>query len=314
MPYTIRRDAFRALAALTLLLAAAAAWAQTKITVGYVAIPDLMPLYVAKEQGFFAKRGLDVTLQTIPINPNIPPALQSDSIQIGTVTPSVLMQAVDSGLDLRVIAGGSVLTRDGKVPGIVVRKGVEIKTPQDLVGKRVGVAGFGATLHVLMRKWLGDKGVDWKKVSFVEVALPQTNDVMRGGNIDAAVPAEPFMSRMVQAGTGTVLAYISEDFPPAGVLPIVYSSTKDWAQKNAAAAKAFREALDEGIAFQQKEPETSRAVMGKYLRMPPEVLATLAVPKLATSVSDAQLGFWGDAMKAQGMVKAVPDVAALIVK
>ena len=45
---------------------------------GYVAIPDLTPLYVAKEQGFFDKRGLDVTLQTIPINPNIPPALQSD--------------------------------------------------------------------------------------------------------------------------------------------------------------------------------------------------------------------------------------------
>jgi NitT/TauT family transport system substrate-binding protein len=155
-----------------------------------------MPLYVAKEQGFFDKRGLDVTLQTIPINPNIPPALQSDSIQVGTVTPSVLMQAADGGLKLKVIAGGSLLTKESKTPAILVRKGVEIKSPQDFIGKRVGVGGFGATLHVLFRKWLADHGVDAKKVNFVEVALPQTLDVLRGGAIDAAVPAEPFATRI----------------------------------------------------------------------------------------------------------------------
>lgn len=310
----LRTPALRLLIAATLALAAAGSWAQTKITVGYVAIPDLTPLYVAKEQGFFDKRGLDVTLQTIPINPNIPPALQSDSIQIGTVTPSVLMLAVDSGLALRVVAGGSVLTREGKTPGIIVRKGVDIKTPQDFVGKRVGVAGFGATLHVLFRKWLMEKGVDPKKVNFVEVALPQTLDVMRGGTIDVAVPAEPFMSRMVQAGVGTIYGYVSEDFPASGILPIVYGVTQDWLQKNAAAAKAFREALDEAIAFHAKNPEASRANMGKYLRLPPEILATLAVPPLATPITEPQLRFWGEAMHAQGMLKAVPNSAGLIAR
>jgi NitT/TauT family transport system substrate-binding protein len=290
------------------------AQAQTKITVGYVAIPDLTPLYVAKEQGFFDKRGLDVTLQTIPINPNIPPALQSNSIQIGTVTPSVLMQAADSGLALKVIAGGSLLTRDGKVPAIVVRKGVEIKSPQDFVGKRVGVAGFGATLHVLFRKWLTDHGVDAKKVNFVEVALPQTLDLLRGGTIDAAVPAEPFATRILQAGVATAYGYVSDDFPESGVLPIVYGATADWLARNAPAARAFREALDEGIAFHAKNPEASRANMGKYLRLPPEVLATLAVPPLSTVVTEPQIRFWADAMKAQGMLKTSLRSADFIVR
>ena len=313
-----RRFATMALAlpmALALGLGAASAQAQTtKITVGYVAIPDLMPLYVAKEQGFFDKRGLDVTLQTIPINPNIPPALQSDSIQIGTVTPSVLMQAADSGLALKVIAGGSVLTAEGKTPSILVRKGVDIKTPQDFVGKRVGVAGFGATLHVLFRKWLADKGVDPKKVNFVEVALPQTLDVMRGGTIDATVPAEPFGARIVQAGVAVPYAYVSDDFPAAGVLPIVYGSTAGWLQKNPAAAKAFREALDEAIAFHARNPEASRAAMGKYLRLPPEVLATLPVPRLSTTVSESQLRFWIDAMQSQSMLKTSLNAADFVVR
>ncbi|MBN9409919.1 MAG: ABC transporter substrate-binding protein [Burkholderiales bacterium] len=292
-----------------------AAHAQTtKIAVGYVPIPDLMPLYVAKEQGFFDKRGLDVTLQTIPINPNIPPALQSDSIQIGTVTPSVLMQAADSGLALKVIAGGSVLTKDSKSPVIIVRKGVDIKAPQDFVGKRVGVAGFGATLHVLFRKWLADNGVDAKKVNFVEVALPQTLDLMRGGTIDAAVPAEPFGARMLHAGVGTAYAYVSDDFPATGVLPIVYGSTSAWLQKNPQAAKAFREAIDEAIAFHAKNPDVSRANMGKYLRLPPEVLATLPVPRLATTVSEDHLRFWIDAMQAQAMLRTRLDAADFVVR
>ncbi|MFT4267748.1 MAG: ABC transporter substrate-binding protein [Xenophilus sp.] len=302
----------RALAAFTLALAGGLAFAQTKISVGYVAIPDLTPLYVAKEQGYFDKRGLAVKLTTIPINPSIPPALQSDSIQIGTVTPSVLMQAADGGLALRVLAGGAVLTREGRTPAILVRKGVEIHAPKDFIGKRIGVPGFGATLHVLLRKWLMDHGVDPKQVSFVEVALPQMLDVLRGGNIDAVVPAEPFAARILKAGAGTVHAYISDDFPAEGVLPIVYGVTQSWLEKNAATAKAFREALDEAIAFQAGNPAAARADMGKYLRLPPDVLATLPVPRLTTAATEAQLRFWTDAMRAQGMLKTPPDTAALL--
>lgn len=313
LPRLLRRLAALAVPAV-LALGFGIAHAQTRITVGYVPIPDLTPLYVAKEQGFFDKRGLDVTLQTIPINPNIPPALQSDSIQIGTVTPSVLMQAADSGLPLKVIAGGSVLTPEGKTPAIIVRKGVEIKSPQDFAGKRVGVAGFGATLHVLFRKWLSDHGVDVKKVNFVEVALPQTLDVMRGGTIDATVPAEPFGARIVQAGVGVPYGYVSDDFPASGVLPIVYGSTAAWQQKNAAAARAFREALDEAIAFHARNPDASRAAMAKYLRMPPDVIAALPIPRLATPVSEAQLRFWIDAMRAQAMLKTPLNAADFVVR
>ena len=289
-----------------------AALADTKITVGYLAIADLMPLYVAKEQGFFSKRGLDVTLQLIPINPTIPPALMSDSIQVGTVTPSVLMQAIDGGLDLTIIAGGSVLTKASKTPGIVLRNGFIAKTPQDFIGKKVGVAGLGATLHVLARKWFSDHGVDPKKITFVEVTLPQMGDVLKGGSVDAVVPAEPFMSRIVQSGNGSVFAYLSDDFPDIGVMPIAYGVTREWAQKNSAAAKAFRAGIDEAITFHEKNPAAARADMAKYVKVPPEVFNSLVIPKQVSNVSDAHLRFWIDAMKSQDMLKNNVDVNKLM--
>lgn len=305
----------RLVAAGTLALCAAGtALADTRITVGFVPIADLMPLYVAKEQGFFAKRGLDVTLQAIPINPTIPPALQSDSIQVGTVTPSVLMQAADSGMDLVVIAGGSVLTPASKTPGIVLRNGVALKTPQDFIGKKVGVAGLGATLHVLARKWFADHGVDPKKVNFVEVALPQMSDVLKGGSVDAVVPTEPFLSRIVQSGAGSMFAYLSDDFPAAGVMPIAYGVTRDWLQKNTAAARAFREALEESNAFHAKNEAAARADMAKYVKAPPDVFKALIVPQQASVATEDHMRFWIDVMKSQDMLKNSVDAKRLIFK
>ena len=67
-------------------MASPAALAQGKINVGYVTASDFVPLLVAKEKGFFEKRGLDVEPKRIPIITNIPPALVSGDLQIGSST------------------------------------------------------------------------------------------------------------------------------------------------------------------------------------------------------------------------------------
>ena len=68
---------------------AGSAWSQIKVVVGYTAVPDFAAAFIAKEQGVFAKRGLDVELKAITLTSNIPAALVSDSIQIGGTTPTV---------------------------------------------------------------------------------------------------------------------------------------------------------------------------------------------------------------------------------
>ena len=95
-------------AALAVALATAAGAAPTKITLGVTTVSEFVPCFIAKERGFFEKRGLDVEVQIITLNSTIPTALQADSIQIGGPTASTLIQAVDGGLDLVAVAGGEV--------------------------------------------------------------------------------------------------------------------------------------------------------------------------------------------------------------
>jgi NitT/TauT family transport system substrate-binding protein len=303
----------KTLAAAALLAASSAALAQTRITLGYTGVTDFTAAFVAKEEGYFKRRGLDVELQMLTLTSAVPAAVQSGSIQIGGTVPTVLLQAADSGLDLVCLANASINDNTGKNPALLGRSGANIGKAGDLVGKKVGVPGVGGVMHVLTRRWLTERGVDFKKVTFVETAFPQMSDLLKSGTVDAVATADPFTTRIEQAGTGTVLSYIGRDFP-SGFSNVLYVSNRDWAAANPAAVKAFREALAEAIAFVEREPQKSRAHIGKYIKLPAPVLETIPIPKLMPDITAVRLRFWAESMRQQGMLKNEANLSALIAR
>ena len=310
-----RRTALSSLAAAGATLALPA-WSQsTKIVFGYTAVTDFASVFIAAEEGYFTKRGLNVELKFIPINSTIPAAIQSDSLQLGGPTPSVFLQSVDGGLDHVVVAGGGITSKSGTGCGLVATAGSGIRTPQDCVGKKIGVPGLGAFLHVTFRAWLKQSGVDYKKVNFIEASFPQHGDLLRGGSLDAVVTADPFMSRIVDSGAGYVASYYST-FLAEGNPTIVYAAKREWVQKNAAAAKAFREAVQEAAAFmvQAKNDGKVRAAIGKYTKLPAEVVAKIQISPPGPLINEKQLTYWVGLMKEQGMLQTEPKVSTLIFK
>jgi NitT/TauT family transport system substrate-binding protein len=308
-----RRHALAAIGAGTLALPAAAQ--ATKIVFGYTAVTDFASVFVAREEGYFSKRNLDVEPKFVPINSTIPAAVQSDSLQIGGPTPSVFLQSVDGGLDHVVVAGGGMTSKTITGFGLVARAGSGIRGAADCVGKKIGVPGLGAFLHVSFRAWLKQSGVDYGKVSFIEAAFPQHGDLLRGGSLDAVVTADPFMSRITDSGAGYVASYYST-FLPEGQPTIVYAARRDWVAKNPAVAKAFREAIVEAAAFIVKPANdaTVRAHIGKYIKLPPEVLAKAQLSPPSPVITEKQLGYWVGLMKDQGMLKGNPVLSTLIAK
>jgi NitT/TauT family transport system substrate-binding protein len=310
-----RRTVLTGLAAAATGTFALPAWSQaTKIAFGYTAVSDFASVFVAAEQGYFKKRNLDVELKFIPLNSTIPAALQSDSLQIGGPTPSVFLQAVDGGLDLVVLAGGGVTSKTMTGFGLVARAGASIRTPQDCVGKKIGVPGLGAFLHVTFRAWLKQSGVDYRKVTFIEASFPQHADLLRGGSIDAVVTADPFMSRITESGAGYVASYYST-FLAEGNHTIVHAAKREWAQKNPAAAKGFRESVQEAAAFMQqaKNNDAVRAAIGKYIKLPPEVIAKMQISPPGPLVSEKQLNYWVTMMKDQDMLRSDLKISQLLV-
>jgi NitT/TauT family transport system substrate-binding protein len=301
---------------LTLTMAPSLGWAQaqkTPLTVSYTATPEFGSAFIAKERGLFEKHGLDVTLQLIPLSPNVPGAVISGSVQVGGATSPVLLQAVDSGMDLVAIAGGGVYENSSRALGLVARSGVSINTAQDLIGKKVGVPGFGAAIHLLVKRWLMDKGVDPKKVTFIEVSIPQMPDVLKGGSVDAVAIAEPFVTRMVQAQIGSAVPAYTNALPN-GFSTVLYISTRQWATTHGAAVQAFRAAIGEAIVWANANKTQAYVDIGKYFKVPPPVLQATPWPNWVVELNDEQLRTWVDMMNNQSLLKKQPLLGSIILK
>src|SRR4030081_1908007 len=255
-------------AALAAILAAGPAHAQSKIQIGCTATSDCASAMVAVDEGLFKKHGLDAEMVLIGINSNIPAAILSNSIQIGGPTSTVFLQAADGGLDLVAVAGASIMNpaSNGNIAAFV-RNGITIKEPKDFVGKKVGAPGLGAFLHVLFAKWLVEKGVDPKSVNFVEVTFPTMSDIIKSGGVDAVHTAEPFVTRMLNAGLGSAGARYAVEL--ARTDPIIfYAASREWADKNAATIKKFRSAIAEGAEIVNTDRDNASASISRFTKPP----------------------------------------------
>src|SRR5262245_51479339 len=284
--------------------------AEQKIAIGATPIGEPATAMVAIEEGIFHKHGLDATYTLIAINPSIPPALLSGSLQIGIPTPTTFLQAVDGGLDLVIIAGVADNSKNTPLQ-IIVRKDSPIKQPKDLFGKKFGAPGLNAVLHVMTRHWLAQQGIDPKSVNFVEAVFPVHADMLRSGQLDAVISVDPFATTILARGDGVLLADLMSIFPE-GNPNQMYVMTRDYATKNPSVVTNFRTAINEAAAFIAANPDKTRQDIGKVLKLPPPAISNLILPAVDTKVTKDQLAFWIDVMKKQNLLTREIDPAKLI--
>lgn len=301
----------RFIAALLATLIAPLAVAQTKLTLGYTGANAFLAAFVAKDQGFFTKHGLDVTLQLVPVGSTIASAMAGGSLQVGTLTPPAFILANEGGVESMIVAGATLQTKAKPTMGVMARTGSNIKTPADFRGKRVGVPGLNGVNHVTLMKWLKDKGVDLKQVTFVEAFFPQMSDLLKGGQVDAAVPVEPFIGRITQQNTGYLVSHHGGEIADS-YLESFYIMTKDFVAKNPKVAREFKEAIRDAVAWIGKNEAESRKAQITYLKLPEAVAMSVPLPALTTDVSAKEVQFWIDLCRELGITKGTSTVAQLL--
>jgi NitT/TauT family transport system substrate-binding protein len=286
--------------------------AQVKIQIGCTATSDCASAMVAVDEGIFRKHGLEAEMTPIGINSNIPAAILSNSIQIGGPTSTVFLQAVDGGLDLVAIAGASIMNPiSNNNIGAFVRNGITINEPKDFVGKKVGAPGLNAFLHVLFVKWLVEKGVDPKSVNFVEVTFPTMSDIIKSGGVDAVLTAEPFLTRMANGGLGSVGAHYAAEL--ARTDPIIfYATSREWAEKNAATVKKFRDAIAEAAQIVNSDRDKASASIAKFTKQPLELVKSTPPNRSEPVLKPEQLAWWIEVMSSQKMLQSKLDTAKLV--
>src|ERR1035437_2857838 len=80
------------------------------INIGYLPIAECLPLYVAKEKGFFEKYGLEVELVSEPNGPTVFKELDAGAIAIGFSNVVALIKQTNAGKSYNSIFGATYET------------------------------------------------------------------------------------------------------------------------------------------------------------------------------------------------------------
>ncbi len=286
--------------------------AAEKVTIMYTATAAFASAFVAKDQGFFEKHGVDVTLQLNPNTSLVATAVASGSAEVGITTPTVAFQAVDNSIPLQSFASTNVFP-DPSAAGLVVSPTSGITGPKDLAGKKIGVPGIGGLLDVVMLEWVAVNGGDPSKINVVEISLPQTADVLKSGQVDGVAGVDPFLSRAVDLGVGKLVGDFMTVVPP-GTVGGIFVTTKAWADAHKDAIRGMQDALDDALVYIKSNQDSARASLAKYTTLPPKVVAGLKWPNLSTHLSpETSLKFWNELAVRQKLINTPIDLKAFII-
>ena len=178
------------------------------VRLGYFANVTHAPALVALEQGLFSEAlGPRETLETRVFNagPEAVEALFSEALDIAYIGPNPAINAFaqSGGEAIRIVAGA---TSGGAA--LVVHP--SITAPAQLRGAKLASPQLGNTQDVALRAWLKQQGLEANLEGGGDVAiLPQANaqtlETFRAGEIRGAWVPEPWASRLVLEGGGSVL-------------------------------------------------------------------------------------------------------------
>jgi ABC-type nitrate/sulfonate/bicarbonate transport system substrate-binding protein len=282
----------------------------TPIRAAYVPVATWLPAWVALDKGIFAKHGLAVTLTQIQ-NLSLLPGTVGRQFEFAASTPTDLIKAVASGLDVVASAGQAIEVKRNPTTHVIVRKDSDIKSIGDLKGKVIAAPTLGAVIHVATLHWLKKNGVDPASIRGVEVPFPNMGDQLKAGNVDAVEALEPFASALLAAGNVS----LGDPLLAAGdeVLFPFWISEGTWARGNRPIIKAWIDALTEAETYMTANPGEARAILAKYSRLPPEVVAKVPLPTYRFTIKPDELGVWIEVLKDLGQLSVVIDKTKIVV-
>lgn len=225
-------------------LEAYGASAPAKLVIGYAATTArLMPLWIAQEQGFFAKNGIDSQPVMLRGGSTLVTGLAAGDVQIGRTAGAAVLSAVAAGHELKMIATFS--SRNSY--DVVVRP--NIKKIEDLRGKKFAINSVGGGTWMGVMLWLEHFGLDAQRDQIILQSIGDQGvqaQSLESGVVDVAFVDGVYSKWLKQKGM-TILAEYSELKQP-----LVSQSTvvpRTFLQQHTDIAENYLKSEIEGIAF-----------------------------------------------------------------
>jgi NitT/TauT family transport system substrate-binding protein len=241
-------------------------YAQTKVRLCWTSFASNMSgSWVAYEEGFFKKNGLDVELIHIPSTSRAIQAMLAGEMGYSYTDGRTAVQAALKGADVVMLAGAA----NRFVFSFMARP--EIKKISDLRGRKIGITRFGSSTHTVTQWTMSHAGVKPEEYQILQlVDVPNMLTAMLAGQIDAGALSPPTNFRARKAGLNE-LVDLSKEGPE--YVSVALGSTRSYVRANEDATRRLVRGYSEGVAFLKSNKAAGIRAVQKYARIKdPDIL------------------------------------------
>lgn len=237
------------------------------VRIAYSSISGAMlPLWMAKDKQLFDKYGVDVELtyiRGVAIE-----ALLAGEVQFVRASPPAVVRSTLRGADLAIIAN----TINVAVFSLMTKP--EIRRPEDLRSKKIGVTNLGDSpdlvLNLLLDKWGLQRNKDLTVLG-IRGGMPELMISVAKGFVDGGMISAPSNLRGIKMGLRELvdaadygIAYINSPF----------STRRSFIKSNRDTVLRVLRAYDDAVQDTRNDRAGALKVLAKYVRLDdPEILA-----------------------------------------
>ena len=244
----------RIAAGLALLLALPAAMAQEKmqLQLNWFQLADHAPVYLAIKKGYFKEEGIELTVLRGSGSADSAKKIDLGQADVGISDAPTVLTAISKGANLKMVA----VVYDKAGNNVFFRKSANIKTPKDLVGKKIAVPPADSH-RVLWPAFASLNGIDPNSVTLVNVKPEGKQAIVAAGEVDGSFDLYTSYAIWEKVlGKGDVGNLLWADFG----LPIyghTYFVNNDLVKKNPKLIERFLRATHKGWRDAKANPAAS---------------------------------------------------------
>ena len=254
-----------ALTSLALMALAAPVQAET-VKIGLQPWLGYGPLWIAEQQGFFEKNGVDVELINFTWDQDVAAALASGNIQVISAATNTVILNINNGVPLK-----GFMVMDGSTTADAVLAGNNIASIAELKGKKVAYE-LGSTSDLLINYALNSNGLTIADVEAVPLAAADAGLALIAGRVDVAVTYEPYISAALAQGPDFKVLYTAGEKP--GLISDVLAADASFIADNQDDLVGIIKAWNEAVTFLRDNPEAGGKIIADAVGSPIEEFNT----------------------------------------
>jgi NitT/TauT family transport system substrate-binding protein len=256
----------------------------TTLRVGNVPIDSSSEIFAAQSEGFLAKAGIAVDIQSFTNGNAIAAAVVSGSLDVGGINVLSLASAHQKGLPLKIAASGSTYTTKNPTTEMLVPLASPLQVPRDLNGKTVAVNVLEGIAHVSAQAWIDKNGGDSKQVKFIELPFAAMPAALTASRVDAAVVAEP---QLTQAKADTRVFGKSYDGIAELWMIDAWTVNEAWLGANPDLARRFSEAMRQAAVWANRNHDKTAELVSAATKIDISIVRAM---RRATFLEHVNLG------------------------